>query len=40
MQARVKFCEPIAEMFESGEIDENKIFFFGRSSFLVEWICQ
>ena len=27
MEARVKFCKIITEMFESGEIDENKLFF-------------
>ena len=28
MAARVKFCKTISEMFESGEIDENKIVLY------------
>ena len=39
MEARVKFCKAVTEMFESSEIDEKKL-FFQRGSFLVEWICQ
>ncbi|XP_024937932.1 uncharacterized protein LOC112493941 [Cephus cinctus] len=33
MEARVKFCKTITEMFESGEIDENKIVFSDEAHF-------
>ena len=33
IEARVKFCKTITEMFESGEIDENEIVFFGEAHF-------
>ena len=33
MEVRVKFCKTITEMFESGEIDENKIVFSGGAYF-------
>ena len=33
MEARVKFCKIITEMFESGEIDENKIVFSDEAHF-------
>ena len=33
MEARVKFCKTITEMFESGEIDENKIVFSDETHF-------
>ena len=31
--ARIKFCQTITEMFESGEIDENKIVFSDEAHF-------
>ena len=33
MEARVKFCKTITEMFESGEMDENKIVFSEEAHF-------
>ena len=33
MEARVKFCKTIAEMFKSGEIDANKFVFSDESYF-------
>ena len=33
MEARVKFCKTTTEMFESGEIDENKIVFSDEDHF-------
>ena len=33
MEARVKFCKTITEMFESDEIDENKIVFSVKAHF-------
>ena len=33
MEARIKFCKTITEMFESGEIDENKIVFSDEAHF-------
>ena len=33
MEARGKFCKTITEMFESGEIDENKIVFSDEAHF-------
>ena len=38
MKARVKFCNNVTEMFESDEINENKIVFFWRGLHLTEWI--
>ena len=35
MEARVKFCKTITEMFESGEIHENKIVFSDEDDFLL-----
>ena len=33
MEARVKFCKTITEMFKSGEIYENKIVFYDETHF-------
>ena len=33
MEARVSFCKTITEMFESGELDENKIIFSDEANF-------
>ena len=33
MEAHVKFCKTITEMFESGEIDKNKIVSFDEAHF-------
>ena len=35
MEARIKFCKTITEMFESGEIDENKIVLSDEAYFLL-----
>ena len=35
MEARIKFCNTITEMFESDEIDENKIVFSDEANFLL-----